>query len=82
VHALACRVAGLYRGIWFFASLPDLKRVLRTVFMSTAGVGVFFMLFRYGEQVMPRSLLVLYPILLQGSPFCRLLRRACLLPPP
>ena len=30
-HALACRFAGLYRGIWLFASLPDLKRVLRAV---------------------------------------------------
>ena len=27
VHAFACRLAGLYRGMWVFASLPDLKRV-------------------------------------------------------
>ena len=64
VHALACRVAGLYRGIWLFASLPDLKRVLRAVALLTAGVGAFFVFFRYGEQLVPRSLLVLYPILL------------------
>jgi hypothetical protein len=30
VHANACRWAGLYRGMWVFASLPDLKRALRT----------------------------------------------------
>ena len=64
LHALACRVAGLYRGIWLFASLPDLKRVLWAVALLTAGVGAFFLLFRYGEQVVPRSLLFLYPMLL------------------
>ena len=64
LHVLACRVAGLYRGIWLFASLPDLKRVLRAVALSTAGAGVFFLLFRDGQQLVPRSLLVLYPMLL------------------
>ena len=35
VHALSCRWAGLYRGMWIFASLPDLKRVIRAVALST-----------------------------------------------
>lgn len=64
LHALACRVAGLYRGIWLFASLPDLKRVLRAVALSTAAVIGFFVLFRDGQQLVPRSLLLLYPMLL------------------
>ena len=64
LHALACRLAGLYRGIWLFASLPDLKRVLRAVAFSTAAVFVFFIFFRDGQQPVPRSLLVLYPMLL------------------
>ena len=64
LHVLACRVAGLYRGIWLFASLPDLKRVLRAVALSTAGVGMFFVLFRDGQQLVPRSLVVLYPVLM------------------
>ncbi len=38
VHALACRWAGLYRGMWIFASLPDLKRVLRAVGVSTVAL--------------------------------------------
>lgn len=63
-HALACRLAGLYRGIWMFASLPDLKRVLRSVGYSTAGLLVFFAFYRGGQQVVPRSMLVLYPLLL------------------
>jgi FlaA1/EpsC-like NDP-sugar epimerase len=64
VHLLACRLAGLYRGIWMFASLPDLKRVLRSVAYSTVGLLVFFAFYRDGQQVVPRSMLVLYPLLL------------------
>ncbi|MBL8419145.1 MAG: polysaccharide biosynthesis protein, partial [Dechloromonas sp.] len=63
-HAVACRLAGLYRGIWMFASLPDLKRVLVAVGFSTAAVVAFFAFYRYGQRVVPRSLLVLYPMLL------------------
>lgn len=64
VHALGCHIAGLYRGIWLFASLPDLKRVLRAVALSSAAVFVFFVFFRSGQQLVPRSLLLLYPMLL------------------
>jgi FlaA1/EpsC-like NDP-sugar epimerase len=64
LHALACRLAGLYRGIWLFASLPDLKRVLRAVALSTIAVVLFFVFFRNGQQLVPRSLLILYPMLL------------------
>lgn len=63
-HAVACRIAGLYRGIWMFASLPDLKRVLRAVGLSTAALLVFFALYRVENQVVPRSLLMLYPMLM------------------
>lgn len=63
-HAVACRVAGLYRGIWMFASLPDLKRVLRAVGLSTVALMVLFVLYRTEQQVVPRSLLILFPMLL------------------
>lgn len=63
-HAIACRLAGLYRGIWMFASLPDLKRVLRSVIVSTAVLICFYILYANGRQVVPRSLLILYPLLL------------------
>ena len=64
VHALSCRIAGLYRGIWMFASLPDLKRVLRAVGLSTLALFVFFAIYRTDQQVVPRSLLVLFPMLM------------------
>lgn len=63
VHALACRWAGLYRGLWIFASLPDLKRVLRAVAISSLALLVLAVLHRT-SPAFPRSTLVLYPLLL------------------
>lgn len=63
-HAMACRLAGLYRGIWMFASLPDLKRVLWAATFSSLALLAFFFAYRTETQVVPRSLLLLYPMLL------------------
>ncbi len=54
---------GLYRGIWRFASLPDLKRILRAVGVAAVATSLALILFRI-ESVVPRSVLVLDPILL------------------
>lgn len=62
-HFVICRYAGLYRGLWVFASLPDLKRVLRAVAMSSLVLIVFAALYRF-DAVTPRSTFVLYPMLL------------------
>jgi len=64
VHALACRWAGLYRGMWIFASLPDLKRVLRAVMVSGLALVILVALDRGAGPNVPRSMLVLYPVLL------------------
>lgn len=64
IHAAACRWAGLYRGMWLFASLPDLKRVLKAVGVSSIGLVVFLALDRSAGPAVPRSMLVLYPVLL------------------
>ncbi|HQN65175.1 MAG TPA: nucleoside-diphosphate sugar epimerase/dehydratase [Methylophilus sp.] len=54
---------GLYQGVWRFASLPDLKRILKAVMFSAIAVAsVLFMLKPYG--VIPRSVLILNPVLL------------------
>ena len=63
LHALACRWAGLYRGMWVFASLPDLKRVLKAVSVSALVLTLWIALDR-NEPAVPRSMLVLYPLLL------------------
>ncbi|SFN30544.1 NDP-sugar epimerase, includes UDP-GlcNAc-inverting 4,6-dehydratase FlaA1 and capsular polysaccharide biosynthesis protein EpsC [Formivibrio citricus] len=63
VHAMVCRIAGLYRGLWGFASLPDLQRVLKAVLGSTVALLVFMSIFQSAPPV-PRSMLVLYPLLM------------------
>ena len=63
VHAVACRWAGLYRGMWVFASLPDLKRVLKAVAVSGVALVMWVALDR-GPTAIPRSMIVLYPVLL------------------
>ena len=34
-HAVACRIAGLYRGIWRYASLHDLRRIALAVLSAS-----------------------------------------------
>src|SRR5512139_255437 len=54
---------GLYRGIWRFASLPDLKRIVLAVGIAALLVPVMLILFRV-TAVVPRSVLILDPLLL------------------
>jgi len=62
-HGLMCWIAGLYRGLWIFASLPDLKRVLKAVAGSvTAMIG--YVMLAHPMPSVPRSFVVLYPLLL------------------
>jgi FlaA1/EpsC-like NDP-sugar epimerase len=63
VHALSFRYFGLYRGMWRFASLPDLKRIVFAVGAAAVIVPlVLFMIARLAD--VPRSVLVLHPMLL------------------
>lgn len=63
VQLAACRWAGLYRGMWSFASLPDLRRLVRAVLVSVIAV---LMLTAFGRPwlLIPRSIIILYPMLL------------------
>ena len=54
---------GLYRGIWRFASLPDLKRIMFAVGLSALVIPLGLFLFRV-SVVVPRSVLILDPMLL------------------
>jgi FlaA1/EpsC-like NDP-sugar epimerase len=54
---------GLYQGIWRFASLPDLKRILQAVGVAAVATPVVLILFRV-EAIVPRTVMLLDPILL------------------
>ena len=61
---------GLYRGVWRFASLPDLIRIVRAVVVGTVlSMAVLYVLF--SEPAIPRSVPALYLLLvlpLVGGP--------------
>ncbi len=63
IQALTFWYLGLYRGIWRYASMPDLLRILRAVLI---GVSISFMIIFIWQRLenMPRTVFVLYPIIL------------------
>jgi FlaA1/EpsC-like NDP-sugar epimerase len=65
VHGLAFWHYGLYRGIWRFASLPDLLRILKAVLAAMAICAISIFLWTRIAHV-PRSVLPLNALLLVG----------------
>jgi FlaA1/EpsC-like NDP-sugar epimerase len=60
VHGALFLGFGLYRGIWRFASLPDLQRIVMAVIIAAIAVpAILFML----QIAVPRSVLVMSPVL-------------------
>jgi FlaA1/EpsC-like NDP-sugar epimerase len=54
---------GLYRGVWRYASMSDLRRIFVAVLLAAISIPVVLWMFRI-SAVVPRSVLVLDPILL------------------
>ena len=53
-------ITGLYKGLWRFASLPDLWNILRAATLGVLAIAVT--LFLYNRmQTVPRTVLLLYP---------------------
>ena len=63
IQAIAFRYYGLYRGVWRFASVPDLIRICKAVLMGMAFSAVTIFLFTRMEGF-PRSVFPLYVLLL------------------
>ncbi|MDB5813324.1 MAG: polysaccharide biosynthesis protein CapD [Rhodocyclales bacterium] len=63
IHAAMFRAFGLYKGMWVFASLPDLARIVRAVGVATALV-IAIATFAHGNTPIPRSVLVAFPVFL------------------
>ena len=64
VQALVAWRVGMYRGLWRYASITDLRRILVTAVVGAMAVGAIVTLLQRGY--VPRSVLILYPILLAG----------------
>jgi FlaA1/EpsC-like NDP-sugar epimerase len=62
VYALVFWALGLYRGLWRYASLPDLRRIAIAVGVAALAVPALFALLRLGSPV-PRSAYLLCPVL-------------------
>lgn len=54
---------GLYRGIWHYASLNDLRRIVLAVLLAAATIPFVLWMLR-SNLVVPRSVLILNPLLL------------------
>jgi len=63
VQGLLFAWTGLYKGVWRFASLPDLWNILRAVVIGSLTIGLVLFLYNRLEGV-PRSVLFLYPAIL------------------
>lgn len=62
IQGLVCWYFGLYRGMWRFASIPDLIRILKSAFVGVlATVAASFLLIRL--EAVPRSIFILDGIL-------------------
>ena len=62
VHAPAYWLTGLYRGIWRYASVMDLRRIILAVALAAMGVAAAVFMLRIPD--VPRSVLLLHPLLL------------------
>ncbi len=63
VYALMFHMFGLYRGLWVFASLPDLMRISKAVIGGSL-VAMIGAVMLQPNPIIPRSVLLLSPILL------------------
>ncbi|WP_261527427.1 polysaccharide biosynthesis protein [Burkholderia multivorans] len=63
LHAVIFRLGGLYRGMWVFASLPDLVRIAKALGAAVVLVMVGAVLLQ-PVPIIPRSVLFLFPLFL------------------
>ncbi|WP_028226033.1 polysaccharide biosynthesis protein [Paraburkholderia ferrariae] len=63
IYAVMFRIFGLYRGMWVFASLPDLLRISKAIISSALIVMVGSVMVQ-PSPIIPRSVLIVSPLLL------------------
>ncbi len=63
IQAIVFRFFGLYRGVWRFASMPDLLRIVKGVLVGVVLImALLFVFYRLGG--VPRTVPILYAVLL------------------
>ncbi len=65
-----CFAFNMYRGLWRFASVPDLMNLVKSAIGGTLLIALFFFIFNRLQGI-PRSVLLMYPVflvLLWGGP--------------
>ena len=63
VQSVIFIIFGLYQGVWRFASIPDLKRIIKAVVVAGITVAALLLMI-HPSVVVPRTVLILDPILL------------------
>ncbi|QDD12073.1 polysaccharide biosynthesis protein [Candidatus Methylopumilus rimovensis] len=63
LYGLAFLLSGFYRGTWRFVGLLDLKRIFITAIITSIVLSGFFLLLSPSSYI-PKSILILHPILL------------------
>ena len=56
--------AGMYRGMWRYASVPDLQRIAAAVVVSTLAIALMLVMLPQQQPPVPRSVMLLDPMLL------------------
>ncbi len=64
LQALIFFGSGMYRGIWRYASVPDLQRIAMAVGLSTLAIALVLLMLPHEEPPVPRSVILLDPMLL------------------
>ena len=64
LQALIFFVSGMYRGMWRYASVPDLQRIALAVGLSTLAIALVLLMLPHEEPPVPRSVILLDPMLL------------------
>src|SRR6202142_916622 len=64
LQALIFFGSGMYRGMWRYASVPDLQRIAMAVGLSTLTIAMVLLLLPPQQPPVPRSVILLDPILL------------------
>ncbi|MBI5912390.1 MAG: polysaccharide biosynthesis protein [Betaproteobacteria bacterium] len=64
LQALIFFGAGMYRGMWRYASVPDLQRIAAAVVVSTLAIALMLVMLPPQQPPVPRSVMLLDPMLL------------------